>query len=69
MWFYIFLDYFKNIYIISLLIHDGVNEIFYEDFFEKKHLENIQNLYISGLIVGSFSYKILKPKNVTILKK
>ena len=30
----IFLDFFKNNYITSLLIQDGVNGIFYEDFFE-----------------------------------
>ena len=42
----IFLDVFNKNYITSLLIPEGVNSIFFESFYKKKHLENLQNLYI-----------------------
>lgn len=55
----IFLDRFKNNYITSLLIPEGVDSIFYENFHNKKHLQNLQNLYLPRSIMsideGAFS--------------
>ena len=42
----VLLDAFKNNYITSLLIPEGVDSIFIDYFLEKKYLENTQNLYI-----------------------
>ena len=48
----IFLDTFKNNYITSLLIPEGVDSIFYENFHNKKHLQNLQNLYLPRSIIS-----------------
>ena len=48
----IFLDRFKNNYITSLLIPEGVDSIFYENFRNKKHLQNLQNLYLPRSIIS-----------------
>ena len=42
----IFLDFFNKNLLTSLLIPEGVNSILFQSFYKKKHLENIQNLYI-----------------------
>jgi len=42
----IFLNFFNKNYITSLLIPEGVNNIYSKSFYNKEHLENIQNLYI-----------------------
>jgi hypothetical protein len=61
------LDAFYKNYITSLLIPEGVNSIFFHSFYKKKHLENIQNLYIPRSVTSIGKGTFYNYKKIIVL--